>query len=204
MLLVRQCTVPTTITTAIQTTIIRITVIDQITIASEKVGKKKQYNYKYHLGSILTVFFKQLLADSHNPYNGVVCNDTILATGVFSSTELWKLSKGLYKNPFRNSEDFYYIWVMYLFTASILDETSDNIDLVSTNESTIKLENPSGSSVSGSAAIAAYYCNSYPLTTSSPGLVTAVTAADRNSSMLVTGTYSNYSNTFINVNFQFT
>lgn len=31
---------------------------------------------------------------NHNPYNGVVCNDTILATGVFSSKELWKLAKG--------------------------------------------------------------------------------------------------------------
>nr|XP_023011812.1 nuclear factor 1 C-type isoform X2 [Leptinotarsa decemlineata] len=30
---------------------------------------------------------------THNPYNGVVCNDIILATGVFSSKELWKLSK---------------------------------------------------------------------------------------------------------------
>ena len=32
---------------------------------------------------------------THNPYNGVVCNDIILATGVFSSKELWKLSKGI-------------------------------------------------------------------------------------------------------------
>lgn len=31
----------------------------------------------------------------HNPYNGVICNDIILATGVFSSKELWKLSKGM-------------------------------------------------------------------------------------------------------------
>ncbi|CAG7785225.1 unnamed protein product [Allacma fusca] len=30
---------------------------------------------------------------AHNPYNGVICNDTILATGVFSSKELWRLSK---------------------------------------------------------------------------------------------------------------
>ncbi|XP_045779695.1 nuclear factor 1 B-type isoform X3 [Maniola jurtina] len=30
---------------------------------------------------------------THNPYNGVICNDIILATGVFSSKELWKLSK---------------------------------------------------------------------------------------------------------------
>ncbi|XP_033150528.1 uncharacterized protein LOC108607364 isoform X2 [Drosophila busckii] len=29
----------------------------------------------------------------HNPYNGVVCNDIILATGVFSSQELWTLSR---------------------------------------------------------------------------------------------------------------
>ncbi|XP_043069308.1 nuclear factor 1 X-type isoform X2 [Drosophila bipectinata] len=29
----------------------------------------------------------------HNPYNGVMCNDIILATGVFSSKELWELSK---------------------------------------------------------------------------------------------------------------
>lgn len=34
----------------------------------------------------------------HNPYNGVVCNDIILATGVFSSQELWTLSKGTAKN----------------------------------------------------------------------------------------------------------
>lgn len=75
------------------------------------------------------------------------------------------------------------------FADSILDDTCDNVGLVAANESTIKLENPSGS---GSAAIAAYYCNSYPLTSSSPSLVTAATTADRNSSMLVTGTYSNY------------
>ena len=30
----------------------------------------------------------------HNPYNGVICNDTITATGVFASSELWALSKG--------------------------------------------------------------------------------------------------------------
>ncbi|KAH8418156.1 hypothetical protein KR009_006693 [Drosophila setifemur] len=40
----------------------------------------------------------------HNPYNGVVCNDIILATGVFSSKELWALSRD-----------------------SILDEGNDNV-----------------------------------------------------------------------------
>ena len=38
----------------------------------------------------------------HNPYNGVVCNDTITATGVFSSRELWKFSKGKGNDPFLN------------------------------------------------------------------------------------------------------
>ena len=33
------------------------------------------------------------LGYTHNPYNGVIYNDTILATGVFSSKELWRLSK---------------------------------------------------------------------------------------------------------------
>ncbi|KAK2724407.1 hypothetical protein QYM36_001054 [Artemia franciscana] len=32
---------------------------------------------------------------THNPYNGVIYSDTILATGVFSSKELWRLSKGM-------------------------------------------------------------------------------------------------------------
>ncbi|XP_017056777.1 nuclear factor 1 C-type isoform X2 [Drosophila ficusphila] len=49
-----------------------------------------------------------------NPYNGVVCNDIILATGVFSSQELWTLSKDL-----------------------ILDEANDN----SLNSNHIKREN---------------------------------------------------------------
>ncbi|XP_036231744.1 uncharacterized protein NfI isoform X2 [Bactrocera oleae] len=56
---------------------------------------------------------------SHNPYNGVICNDIILATGVFSSKELWSLSK-----------------------ASILDEASN--DLLSANASHIKMENSTG------------------------------------------------------------
>lgn len=30
----------------------------------------------------------------HNPYNGVICNDTITATGVFGSKELWRLARG--------------------------------------------------------------------------------------------------------------
>ena len=30
----------------------------------------------------------------HNPYNGVICNDVIAASGVFTTKELWKYSKG--------------------------------------------------------------------------------------------------------------
>lgn len=148
------------------------------------------------------------IGGNHNPYNGVVCNDTILATGVFSSKELWKLAKGapLCKDTqktaaiyFPMAEIFSLIFpTQFLFIAfhrrlaSILDESGDSTVLLGPSESTIKLENSGGggSSVSGAAAIAAYYCNNYPLTTSSPGLVTAVSSADRNSSMLVSGSYS--------------
>lgn len=56
---------------------------------------------------------------SHNPYNGVICNDIILATGVFSSKELWRLSR-----------------------ASILDEASN--ELLSANVSHIKMESSAG------------------------------------------------------------
>ncbi|XP_019872372.1 nuclear factor 1 C-type isoform X3 [Aethina tumida] len=52
---------------------------------------------------------------THNPYNGVICNDIILATGVFSSKELWKLSK-----------------------SSILHELSDS----QPNMNNVKLEQP--------------------------------------------------------------
>lgn len=38
---------------------------------------------------------------THNPYNGVICNDIILATGVFSSKELWKLSKCKFSSMYR-------------------------------------------------------------------------------------------------------
>ncbi|XP_055692200.1 nuclear factor 1 X-type isoform X2 [Lutzomyia longipalpis] len=55
---------------------------------------------------------------THNPYNGVVCNDIILATGVFSSRELWKLSKG-----------------------SILDDTGDGSTGLQSNANNIKMEN---------------------------------------------------------------
>lgn len=38
--------------------------------------------------------FFSLVGYPHNPYNGVICNDTITATGVFSSKQLWRLAKG--------------------------------------------------------------------------------------------------------------
>ncbi|XP_044764952.1 nuclear factor 1 C-type isoform X1 [Coccinella septempunctata] len=53
---------------------------------------------------------------THNPYNGVIVNEIIIATGVFSSEELWKLSK-----------------------SSILHELSDP----QPNVNSVKLEHPS-------------------------------------------------------------
>lgn len=42
----------------------------------------------------LFFFFLSPSGYQHNPYNGVICNDTITATGVFASKELWRLAKG--------------------------------------------------------------------------------------------------------------
>ena len=50
---------------------------------------------KYDPTDILHIISLVFLAGyPYNPYNGVVCNDTITATGVFSSRQLWRLSKG--------------------------------------------------------------------------------------------------------------
>jgi hypothetical protein len=87
-----------------------------------------------------------------------VYNDIILATGVFSSKELWKMSKGESEelNPpeltIRNSN---------CFPASILQDTSENTmgsnassssngSTTNNNTSNIKIENTNS-----------YYCNSY-------------------------------------------
>ncbi|XP_037087676.1 nuclear factor 1 X-type-like isoform X3 [Pollicipes pollicipes] len=36
---------------------------------------------------------------NHNPYTGVLPNDTVMTTGVFSSSELWRLSRGSIVSP---------------------------------------------------------------------------------------------------------
>ena len=53
-------------------------------LSISKVRFKKEYSHQCNLVS----------GFPHNPYNEVMCNDTITATGVFSSKELWKFSKG--------------------------------------------------------------------------------------------------------------
>ena len=40
----------------------------------------------------------------HNPYNGVICNDVIAASGVFTTKELWKYSKGENKYEWNGGE----------------------------------------------------------------------------------------------------
>ena len=49
----------------------------------------------------------------HNPYNGVMCNDTITATGVFSSKELWKFSKGKGNRPFSCLIFFHFLMMIF-------------------------------------------------------------------------------------------
>ncbi|XP_026472637.1 nuclear factor 1 A-type isoform X2 [Ctenocephalides felis] len=109
-------------------------------------------------------------AYAHNPYNGVICNDIILATGVFSSRELWKLSK-----------------------ASILQDTSGEMQ-------SIKLEHGGGGAGGGGSGVVssgAYYCNSYssPVSVSVPAPSTpgAPSPQDRlpqSAAIVVSGGYS--------------
>lgn len=95
---------------------------------------------------------------AHNPYNGVVYNDIILATGVFSSKELWKMSKG--ESEELNAPAELTIRNSNCFPASILQDTSENTmgsnassssnGSTTNNASNIKIENTNS-----------YYCNSY-------------------------------------------
>ena len=55
--------------------------------------KSDDVNVYFKKLQLFDMFFF-LLGFPHNPYNGVICNDTITATGVFASSELWALSKG--------------------------------------------------------------------------------------------------------------
>ena len=97
----------------------------------------------------------------HNPYNGVICNDVIAASGVFTTKELWKYSKGkselTHKNIIRtlhllmncyrwNFISRYLVsYNLFFFAASIMAGGSH----MQASFNSIKLENP------------AYYCNSY-------------------------------------------
>ncbi len=57
----------------------------------------------------------------HNPYNGVVCNDTITATGVFGSKELWDLAKGERKGTSKSGQQlqgFLFPWFFSSFDRS--------------------------------------------------------------------------------------
>jgi hypothetical protein len=42
--------------------------------------------------TLIPLYF--ILGYPRNPFNDVVCNDTISASGVFTAKELWRLSKG--------------------------------------------------------------------------------------------------------------
>lgn len=108
---------------------------------------------------------------AHNPYNGVVYNDIILATGVFSSKELWKMSKG-------ESEELdapeLTIRTSNCFPASILQDTGENTmgsnassssnSSTTNNASNIKIENTNS-----------YYCNSYSNPLQGGPTITAIT-----------------------------
>ncbi|KAK4871717.1 hypothetical protein RN001_015841 [Aquatica leii] len=68
---------------------------------------------------------------THNPYNGVVCNEIIMATGVFSSKELWRLSKE--PQPSINSvkvEHPAYYCNSYSDQGSVVGDRSSSVDAI--------------------------------------------------------------------------
>ena len=75
----------------------------------------------------------------HNPYNGVICNDVVAASGVFTTKELWKFAKCKLSHLEKYSVSYIYL------AASIMAGGSH----IQSNFNSIKLENPG------------YYCNSY-------------------------------------------
>lgn len=109
---------------------------------------------------------------AHNPYNGVVYNDIIIATGVFSSKELWKMSKGRF---------FKFHLVLNNFSdvlASILQDTSDqNILQTSTSNSSSSssLNNTSGNNIKIESSNS-YYCNSYSSPLQAGPTIAAITS----------------------------
>ena len=50
----------------------------------------------------------------HNPYNGVICNDVIAASGVFTTKELWKYSKGKLETKFQSGNPLKLVAVFYV------------------------------------------------------------------------------------------
>lgn len=128
-----------------------------------------------------------IIGYNQNPYNGVVCNDIILATGVFSSRELWKLSKCKNQYTYFSSThctSFVFIssFSLKCNIASILEDSGDGNAPVTP---LIKME-AAGGMCSGSASVAAYYCNSYPITTASGSSA----MPDRTTAMVPCNSYS--------------
>ena len=67
----------------IRTTTITITTIIIITTIITKL-----------LTTTTTIITINIIAGfPHNPYNGVICNDVVAASGVFTTKELWKFAK---------------------------------------------------------------------------------------------------------------
>ena len=45
------------------------------------------------LTTTIIITIKIFAGFPHNPYNGVICNDVVAASGVFTTKELWKFAK---------------------------------------------------------------------------------------------------------------
>ena len=82
----------------------------------------------------------------HNPYNGVICNDVVAASGVFTTKELWKFAKCEFPKFKTCSQS---ILKRKTSPCNVAASIMAGGSHMQSTFNSIKLENPG------------YYCNSY-------------------------------------------
>ena len=82
----------------------------------------------------------------HNPYNGVICNDVVAASGVFTTKELWKFAKCEFSIDINFSQS---ILKRKTSPCNVAASIMAGGSHMQSTFNSIKLENPG------------YYCNSY-------------------------------------------
>ena len=84
----------------------------------------------------------------HNPYNGVICNDVVAASGVFTTKELWKFAKCEFQRE-RKPVSHFILRGRKTSPCNVAASIMAGGSHMQSTFNSIKLENPG------------YYCNSY-------------------------------------------